>query len=42
MASKKAKNADWQDGVCMSCRRRKVLLARPSEPCERSYLFWRP
>jgi hypothetical protein len=33
MASKKAKNADWQDSVCVPGRRRKVLLARPSEPC---------
>jgi hypothetical protein len=39
MALKKAKNTVWQDGVCVPCRRRKVLLARPSEPCQRSYFF---
>jgi hypothetical protein len=33
MDSKKAKNVDWQDGLCMPYRRRKVLLTRPSEPC---------
>jgi hypothetical protein len=26
MALKKAKNADWQDGVCMPCRRRSYYL----------------
>jgi hypothetical protein len=39
MASMKVKNADWQDGVYVPCRRRKVLLACPSEPCQRSYFF---
>jgi hypothetical protein len=33
MDLKKAKNANWQDGVCVPCKRRKVLLAHPSEPC---------
>jgi hypothetical protein len=33
MASKKAKNVDWQDGVCVPYRRRKVLPPSPSEPC---------
>jgi hypothetical protein len=39
MASKKANNADWQDGVCVPCIRRKVLLAHPSEPRQRRYFF---
>jgi hypothetical protein len=39
MASKKAKNAGWQDGACVTCRRRKVLLECPFEPCQRSYFF---
>jgi hypothetical protein len=39
MALKKAKNVDWQDGVCVPCRRTKVLLTCPSEPCRRSYFF---
>jgi hypothetical protein len=42
MALKKAKNTDWQDGVCVPRKRRKVLLVRPSEPCQRSYFFRRP
>jgi hypothetical protein len=39
MTSKEAKNADWQDGVCVPYKRRNVLPPSPSEPCQRGYFF---